>query len=158
MNHDDTESREPAEHLRFAAHLRALEQVGDADEVDLIIEVLTDPDPVMARSAVVRHLDRRATDLHPEPAWDPWAASIAPAVTRDPFLTGRLRDWTLFRVIALQRPWQPNALLDASNWLQLKAAGAANPDALALLAEHGRTKRIRNTARAGLGQQGSGSA
>ncbi|MGW7312157.1 hypothetical protein [Streptomyces sp. NPDC054865] len=153
MNHDDPESREPAEHLRFAAHLRALEQVGDADEVDLIIEVLTDPDPVMARSAVVRHLDRRAGELHPGPAWDPWAASIAPAVIRDPFLTGRLREWALFRAIALRQPWQPNALPAASDWLQLKTAGAANPDALALLAELGRTKRIRNTARARLQQQ-----
>ncbi|MFF4319110.1 hypothetical protein [Streptomyces sp. NPDC001568] len=157
MNDDDP-SREPAEHLRFAAHLRALEQVDDADEVDLIIEVLTDPDPVMACSAVVRHLDRRATELHHGPAWDPWAASIAPAAAPVPFLTGRLREWTLLRAIALRQPWQPNALLGASDWLQLKAAGAADPDALALLAEQGRTKRIRGTARAGLARQGSGGA
>lgn len=51
--------------------------------------------------------------------------------------------------------WQADALLDASDWFQLKAATASSTDAIGLLAEHGRTKRIRNTARTSIRQQGS---
>ncbi|MDR3035543.1 MAG: hypothetical protein LBV78_21000 [Kitasatospora sp.] len=47
-------------------------------------------------------------------------------------------------------PWQPEDLLASSNWLQLKTATGANTEAIGILAEAGRTKRIRNTARIGL--------
>ncbi|CAL9568486.1 hypothetical protein SUDANB176_04790 [Streptomyces sp. enrichment culture] len=52
--------------------------------------------------------------------------------------------------IALRRSWDREALLASSDWLQRKAAAASNADAVALLAEHGRTRRIRSTARARL--------
>ncbi|MFD8206879.1 hypothetical protein ACFV2S_10790 [Streptomyces sp. NPDC059695] len=58
------------EHARFAAYLEELRQAADSDEVDLVSGVLTDPDPTMARSAVLRHLDRRAAVLYPGPAYD----------------------------------------------------------------------------------------
>ncbi|MFF3014430.1 hypothetical protein [Streptomyces sp. NPDC057939] len=151
----EDQADEPAEHLRFATYLRALERVGEADEVDLIVEVLTDPDRAMARSAVLRHLDRRATDLHTGPGYATWAAPITAAIACDPFLTGRLREWSLLRAVASSRPWSRQALLDASDWLQLQAAGTANAGAVELLAEHGRTKRIRTTARAGLKRHGT---
>jgi hypothetical protein len=64
-----------------------------------------------------------------------------------PFLEQRLREWTLFRAITLGLPWHPDALVESSDWLQRKTAAALNADALALLAEHGRTRRIRNAAR-----------
>lgn len=64
-----------------------------------------------------------------------------------PFLERRLREWTLFRAITLGLPWQQDALVESSDWLQRKVAAALNADALALLAEHGRTRRIRNAAR-----------
>ena len=155
MNHHDTPQEEPAEHVRFAAYLSALEQVSDADEVDLIREVLTDPDQSMAQSAARRHLDRRANDLYPGPAYEPWATSMAQATDPHPFLTQHLQEWSLFRAITLGQPWPPDALLDSSNWLQLKAATASNTDAVRLLAERGRTKRIRNIARTNLQRHSS---
>ncbi|MEU2915379.1 hypothetical protein ACFYM3_10065 [Streptomyces massasporeus] len=140
----------PAEHARFAAYLVALEQVADADEIELVDGVLADPDPVMARAAVVRHLDRRAARLCPEPAWEEWAEAMARVVVRHPFLVRRLREWSLFRAVALRLPWHPGDLLASSDWLQLQTAAGASPEALGVLAESGRTKRIRNTARASL--------
>ncbi|MFE0254603.1 hypothetical protein [Streptomyces sp. NPDC059010] len=150
MGHDGAMREEPAEHLRFAAYLHELEQVSDAAEADLVSAVLTDPDLTMARSAVLRHLDRRAMDLHLGPAYEQWAESMARTTLHHPLLGRRLREWTLFRAIELGQSWRPDALLAASDWLQRKAAAASNADAVELLAEHGRTKRIRNTARAGL--------
>ncbi|MGW5096699.1 hypothetical protein ACWEQU_17345 [Streptomyces nodosus] len=153
MNHDDTPQEEPAEHLRFWDYLSEFEQVTEADEVDLVAKVLTDADQTMAQSAVLRHLDRRAADLHSGHAYESWAEKMTQATTHYPFLTRRLREWSLFRTITLRQPWRPDALLDSSDWLQLKTAEAANTAALEILADRGRTKRIRTTARANLKQQ-----
>ncbi|MFI0242929.1 hypothetical protein [Streptomyces sp. NPDC016845] len=54
---------------------------------------------------------------------------------------------SLFRAVTLKLPWQPDDLLATSNWLQLKTAAGTNIEAIEVLAESGRTKRIRNTAR-----------
>ncbi|MFE4599279.1 hypothetical protein ACFRKE_00290 [Kitasatospora indigofera] len=151
--HDALQQEEPAEHLRFRDYLSKLEQATEADEVDLISEVLTDPDQTMAQSAVVRHLDRRAADLLCGPAYEPWAERLTQATTRCPFLTRRLREWSLFRAVTLRHPWRPDALLESSDWLQLKTAAASNEAALEILADIGRTKRIRNTARTNLKRQ-----
>ncbi|MEV5102505.1 hypothetical protein ACFQ7G_21150 [Streptomyces massasporeus] len=146
----------PAEHARYAAHLVELERVADTDEAGLVAGVLTDPDPVMARAAVVRHLDRRAAELYPEPVWEEWAEVMARVVTGHPFPVRRLEEWALFRAVALRLPWHRDDLLAASDWLQLKAADGTDPEALRLLAESGRTKRIRNTARESLRRQAGG--
>ncbi|CAL9568538.1 hypothetical protein SUDANB176_04791 [Streptomyces sp. enrichment culture] len=97
MNRHDAPCEEPAEHLRFAARLNELQQVADRDEAALVGSVLTDPDRTMARSAVLRHLDRRADALHLGPAYDRWEESMVQATAGHPFLTARLREWSLFR-------------------------------------------------------------
>lgn len=155
MNTENS-AREPAEHARFAAYLDELEQVADADESSLVGAVLADPDPVMARAAVVRHLDRRAAEHFPALLWEEWAGAMARVVTGHPFLVRRLQEWSLFRAVALGLPWHRDDLLAGSDWLQLKAADGTNPEALQVLAESGRTKRIRNAARTGLGRRGTG--
>ncbi|MFD5230458.1 hypothetical protein ACFWJ5_18390 [Streptomyces qaidamensis] len=152
MNAEDG-PQEPAEHARFAAYLADLEQVADADEIELVGRVLADPDRVMAQAAVVRHLDRRAAELCPDPVWEEWAAGMARAVADRPFLTRRLREWSLLRAVTLRLPWRADALLASSDWLQLKAATGSDPEALGVLTDRGRTKRIRRAARAGLRQQ-----
>ncbi|MFI7320231.1 hypothetical protein [Streptomyces venezuelae] len=136
----------PDEHVRFAAYLDLLDHVADANEVDLVSRVLTDPDQTMAQSAVLRHLDRRATGLYSGPAYEGWAQAMTRATIDHPFLTQRLREWSLFRAIMLKLPWQPENLLASSNWLQLKTAAGTHTEATEILAEAGRTKRIRNTA------------
>jgi hypothetical protein len=145
--------REPDEHVRFAAYLDELRQVAAADEVGLVGSVLTDPDQTMARSAVLRHLDRRAAELCLDPAYEEWAEAMTQAVIRHPFLVRRLREWSLFRAIALKLPWHRDDLLVSSDWLQLKTAGGPSAEAIEVLAESGRTKRIRNTAGAALKQR-----
>jgi hypothetical protein len=146
MRESGTRSDEPAEHRRFSDYLRALAQVPDADETDLVTRVLADPDQAMAQSGIVRHIDRRAADLYPRPAYEPWAQSMTRTTSNYPFLERRLREWTLFRAIMLGLPWHQDALVESSDWLQRKTAAALNADALALLAERGRTRRIRNAA------------
>ncbi|CAL9636610.1 hypothetical protein [Streptomyces sp. enrichment culture] len=152
---EHAEAHEPDEHRRFADYLDELRRVGDADEMGLVRRVLADPVPAMARSAVLRHLDRRAADLYAGPAYEQWAQACAQAVHDDDFLTRRLCEWSLFRAVVLRLPWQQDDLSAASDWLQLKIAAdpGASTEALELLADRGRTKRIRATAGAGLKQR-----
>nr|WSW48071.1 hypothetical protein OG296_36110 [Streptomyces sp. NBC_01001] len=70
------------------------------------------------------------------------------AVIGYPFLARRLREWSLFRAVALKLPWHPDDLLASSNWLQLKTAAEGSTEAVQVLTESGRTKRSRNTAKA----------
>ncbi|MET9804244.1 hypothetical protein [Streptomyces sp. NPDC006368] len=112
--------------------------------------MLTDSDQTMAQSAVLRHLDRRAAGLYPGPAYEEWAQTMTQVTIDYPFLAQRLREWSLFRAITLSLPWQADDLLASSNWLQLKTAAGTNTEAIEILADAGRTKRIRNTARTSL--------
>ncbi|MFG2571122.1 hypothetical protein [Streptomyces sp. NPDC048481] len=170
--HEDAEDQpspdraEPPEHARFAAYLDALARVPAAGEMPLIRHVLTDEDATMARSAVVRHLDRTATAFprttaEDEERWQAWTKAMGKTVGEDPFLTTRLSEWTLLRALttpcrARARAALPTAavramtaaLTTASDWLQRRLVEApdASPQALALLAEHGRTRKVRAAA------------
>lgn len=150
-HHDD---EEPPEHRRYAAYLKALESVAEADEVALIAAVLRDEDPMMAESAVGLHLDRRAADLLAQPRFTAWALTMAEVIAGRAFLTRRLREWTLLRAVALGEPWAAEELTGASDWFQRMAATTrivTSPEAFRLLAERGRTRRVRNAASRQLG-------
>ncbi|MEU0817742.1 hypothetical protein [Streptomyces mirabilis] len=146
---DEEPAEEPAEHGRFACYLQALEAVAEADEADLVASVLRDQDMTMADSAVCRHLDRRAADLLTGPAFMAWARTMTEVFADRDFLTLRLREWTLLRTIALGKPWAAEDLTSASDWFQRTATTmrlVVSPEALSLLAERGRTRRVRNAA------------
>jgi hypothetical protein len=146
---DEGSAEESAEHRRFACYLQALEAVAEADEADLVAAVLRDQDTTMADSAVGRHLDRRAVDLLTGPAFTAWARTMTGVIADRDFLTLRLREWTLLRTIALGKPWAAEDLTSASDWFQRMATTlqiVASPEALRLLAERGRTRRVRHAA------------
>ncbi|MGP3690330.1 hypothetical protein ACTVZO_37500 [Streptomyces sp. IBSNAI002] len=148
MTGPDTDD-EPAEHRRFARYLEALEAVTEADEADLAAAVLQDQDAMMADSAVGHHLDRRASALLTDPHFTPWAQNFTEVIADRPFLARRLREWSLLRTIALDEPWAAEELTSASDWFQRTAATTqivTSPEALGLLAERGRTRRVRNAA------------
>ncbi|WP_221890476.1 hypothetical protein [Streptomyces sp. WAC07061] len=111
--------------------------------------VLRDEDAVMAESAVNHHLERRAAQQLTGPRFPAWAAMMATVIGDRAFLTRRLREWTLLRSLVLDEPWTDEEVLTASDWFQRTAAAAefvTSPAALSLLAEHGRTRRVRNAA------------
>lgn len=140
---------EPDEHRRFAHYLHALESVGEANEADLVAAVLRDQDATMAQSAVGRHLDRRATQLLATPVFTAWAHTMATVIAGHGFLTRRLHEWGLLRSIVLGEPWAAEDVTSASDWFQRKATTTrivSSPDALRLLGDHGRTRRVRNAA------------
>jgi hypothetical protein len=123
--------------------------VPDAEETALVAAVLGDPDQVMAQSAVVRHLDARAAALHRDPEFSTWAQRMAAAVDLHPLAAQRLREWSLISAIALNAAWSPEELVAASDRSQRKVAESTTSfEALAILTQSGRTRRVRNTANA----------
>jgi hypothetical protein len=131
------------EHERYARYLLEFANVSDDDEPELVRAVLTDPDRVMAESAVVRHLDLRAAALPAGPGFPAWAARIGALVADHRFPARRLREW-LLRAITRDEDWRESELTSASDWLQRRAcAEASAPAALAVPAEQGRTRRVR---------------
>lgn len=109
--------------------------------------VLRDPDPVMAESAVVTHLDRRAARLLADDGFPAWAQAMTGVLAGRAFPERRLREWALLRAITRGEPWSATELTGASDWCQRTAAQSlASSEALALLASAARTRRVRNAA------------
>lgn len=146
---DDVEVQvqDDGEHQRFARYQQDLAQVSEEDEAALVSAVLRDKNVTMAQSAVVGHLDRRASEFLTDPRFLDWADGMVPVVAPREFLVRRLREWTLLRSIATDGAWSAEDVLAASDWLQRNIAQTVtSPSALQLLASNGRTRRVRNTA------------
>ncbi|MEV7602315.1 hypothetical protein AB0O91_33585 [Kitasatospora sp. NPDC089797] len=143
---------DPDEHVRLAHYRRALAEAAPQDAAAVVARVLADPDPAMAGGAVCEYLDRRAAELLTGPEFPSWKDGSAVAAAADAFAVRRLDEWALLRAMTLGEPWAEERLLAASNWLQLHAAGTCPARAcLTVLAEHGRTRRIRALAAGRLG-------
>ncbi|MEV6950459.1 hypothetical protein [Streptomyces sp. NPDC051183] len=141
------------EYWRYARHLDSLAAVSggaveaEAAEAEAVAAVLRDPDPVMAESAVVTHLDRRAAQLLADGAFPAWAHAMGAALGGRTFAARRLREWILLRSIARGEPWAVADLTAASDWCQRTAAQSlASDEALSLLAAAARSHSVRNTA------------
>ncbi|MFI8341630.1 hypothetical protein ACIF8W_16365 [Streptomyces sp. NPDC085639] len=148
MNRPDDEA--PPEHWRYARHLEALASAPDRGaeaEAEVVATVLRDPDRVMAESAVVTHLDRRAAQLLADGEFRAWAGDMAAALAGRPFPERRLREWSLLKAVTRGEPWSTEELTAASDWCQRTAARLLTSyEALSLLATAARTRRVRNAA------------
>ena len=147
-------SIEPAEHARLHGYVRALAQVSDIDECELLAHVLSDPNRAMSDSAVIGHLDRRAAALCDDASFIAWSQWIARVLDGHQLPERRLREWSLLNEIDSGRPWNTAYLIEVSDWLQRRLAERTDSrQALTALANQGRTNRIRNTARTRLVHQ-----
>lgn len=73
-----------------------------------------------------------------------WAHAMAEITAEREFLTRRLREWTLLRSITMSGPWGSEEVTTGSDWFQRKAVETVpSPAVLTLLAEAGRTRRVR---------------
>lgn len=138
------------DHWRYTRHLDALASAAATEvgaEADAVAAVLRDRDPVMADSAVVTHLDRRAAPLLTDARFWAWARAMATAIGARAFPARRLREWTLLKAITDGEPWSAAELTAASDWCQRTAAQwLTSYEALELLAATARTRRVRNAA------------
>ncbi|MET7532239.1 hypothetical protein [Streptomyces goshikiensis] len=139
---------EPPEYWRYTLHLASLAAAPDeADEAERVAAVLRDPDRVMAESAVVTHLDRRAARLLADERFQDWARAVGAALEGRAFPVARLREWSLLNSVNQGEPWSAAELSGTSDWCQRTAVALLTSyEALRLLADTGRTRRVRHAA------------
>lgn len=144
----DIASMERDEHERYQLYVEALSVVSPADERRLIETVLKDPDRAMKTAAVVNHIDRKASSLPTAAGLAEWASAILEPVAGYDFVVRRIEEWILFKRISENNVEELPALREATDWLQRKVADeSTSQPALELLADAGRTKRVRNAAK-----------
>ncbi|MEU6484298.1 hypothetical protein [Streptomyces sp. NPDC046887] len=107
--------------------------------------VRAEPDGALASGVVGEVLE-----LLPRPERDTWVAALPPAVRA--FSERRARELAILDDLRAEAPALVPEVTDWSDWLQLRAAiEVRHPGVLNALADSGRTKRIRRTARESLG-------
>lgn len=142
------------ENLRYPLYLSALAAAPPGHERELVDIVRRDPDRVMAESALVAHLDRRAAAMPDGSSVLAWAVDVlGEDVNGSSFVARRVREWQLFQAVAHGEPFDRADLEAASNWLQRKIVDSADSAAaLAVIGQAGRTKRVRNLAKTRVGR------
>ncbi|KJK47756.1 MULTISPECIES: hypothetical protein [unclassified Streptomyces] len=144
----DLDPDAPPEHRRYTRHLETLAATpGPSAEAEAMAAVLRDPDRVMAESAAVTHLDRRAAVLLADDAFTAWARAMSAVLAGREFPERRLREWSLLKAVTRGEPWSAAELTGASDWCQRTAVRLLGSyRALELLAADARTRRVRNAA------------
>jgi hypothetical protein len=135
------------EHVRHAIYLDALHNAPSEVERDVIAGVLYDPDLAMRESVLASHFDDVALRMGSVEEFEEWADRIGDLFADSPFLWSRLHEWKLLRRVEAGMGISERELMDSSDWLQRRLSDTSvRPAVLRLLAEHGRTKRVRATA------------
>lgn len=169
----DLEAAVEDEHVR--AHLYreiiskvAASQCRDGDRA-VVATILHDPVESVSKTAVVQLVDDIAMRMADPAEFQRWATELAPEIrllkaagNRD-FLDRRINDWAIYLAIRTGRTPRPAELAGTTDWMQRVIAGeSVSLPILTLLAEIGRTRKIRNIARDRAGSRairaGTGSA
>jgi hypothetical protein len=118
-----------------------------------VATIVRDPVDLVAKSAVVELVDAIAPKTTDPAAFRAWAATFDPELDhlsagQRAFVRQRVHDWTLYLAIETGHDPTTADLTGVTNWMQRHLAEhSTSRTALALLAETGRTKKIRNVAR-----------
>ncbi|MFF1607761.1 hypothetical protein ACFVYA_08260 [Amycolatopsis sp. NPDC058278] len=146
------------EHVRSAAYRRvvAVAAAGESRDADreLVAALVRDPDQLAAKSAVVELVDRIAAKAASPDAFRQWADGILPVADRLPaegnraFVRRRVGDWLLYLSVKAGAVPTEAELAAVTPWMQrLLAEESTSRPVLALLAESGHTRKIRNIAK-----------
>jgi len=144
----DADSLASDEHLRYDFYLKAFALAPPPDDRTLLSVVLRDPDHAMGEAAAVAFVRRQAQQHASYQSFASWAAGVSDITRSRAFLSGRIQEWSEFKQVMETRHLSSDSLNQFSDWLQRRLSEEAeSPEVLATLAESGRTKRIRNTAK-----------
>jgi hypothetical protein len=130
------------EHLRLQLYRAAASRMDLLRYIDI---VLADPDPGMGSAVLVEVIDSIAAHAaHSE--FIEWSNTVLARVHDRSFVVRRIAEWQLFNSL-IGGHFSQEELSGATDWLQRKVVAESNNiDALTLLADRGRTKRVRSSA------------
>ena len=146
------------EHRRSAAYQRivAVAAASERREGDreLVATIVRDPSEMTAKTAVVDLVDRIAPKAAGPEEFRRWSAEILPQTDRfttesnREFVRRRVRDWQFWWAAEEGHVPAETELAEVTPWMQrLLAEESTSTPVLALLAESGATKKIRNIAK-----------
>ncbi|SDZ03220.1 hypothetical protein SAMN05421504_108349 [Amycolatopsis xylanica] len=146
------------EHVRSAAYQRVVSAVADsqdrAGDRAIVATILRDPEELTAKTAIVALVDEIARKATDPVSFQRWAAAVLPELDRleaeghREFIRQRIRDWLFYLSVEDGQVPTPEELAEVTDWMQrLLAEESTSAPVLGLLAESGRTKKIRNIAK-----------
>ncbi|KAB2352522.1 hypothetical protein [Actinomadura rudentiformis] len=154
----DIEEAVEDEHVRSHVYRKiisvaAASQRRDGDRA-LVATILRDPIELVSKTAVVHFVDTIAMKAADAAEFQQWAAGISPetqllkAKGSRRFVQRRIQDWTMYLEIKAGRKPTDAELTNATDWMQrLIATESTSLPILTLLAEKGRTSKIRRIAK-----------
>lgn len=154
----DIEEAIEDEHVRSNAYHKIIavataSQRRDKDRA-IVATIIRDPIELVSKTAVVHLVDTIAMRATDPTEFQQWAAEIIPEIEllkadgNRRFVHRRIHDWTIYLAIKSGREPLDAELTDATDWMQrLIATKSTSLPILTLLAENGRTRKIRNIAR-----------
>jgi hypothetical protein len=106
-----------------------------------------DPDRAMSEATVVMFIDHAAAQIQSVARYSEWLDQHKRQFAHLEFASRRADEWRTAKDIEAGAPGSEYRLASASDWLQRKVAESSNSrEAVAVLAEQGRTRRIRSIA------------
>lgn len=148
------------EHVRWSAYQRVIAVIATSPDRDrdrdraIVATLLRDPLEILSKAAVVALVDRIARKATGPTEFRQWSAGLLPEIERfetegcRAFVHRRIDDWLCW--LAVEDGHVPAAaeLAKVTYWMQrLLADRSTSPAVLALLAESGGSRAIRNVAK-----------
>ena len=134
------------EHRRYSIYLDLLSHAPVERQRAVVTAILTDPDPAMRESVLVRVIDDLVRAVSPIEFFT-WASSVDDLLRQSSLLERRIQEAVLAKQIEAGETPSSEQLLRSSDWLQRIACEVATSSSvLGVLANGGRTKRIRSSA------------
>jgi hypothetical protein len=146
------------EHVRSSAYQRVISVAAASprrdDDRALVATIVRDPEEMVSRTAIVDLVDKIATKATDPADFQQWSAEILPETDRlttegnRRFIHRRIHDWMFHLAVKAGHIPTPEELTDVTDWMQRRTAEeSSSVPTLTVLADHGRTKKIRNIAR-----------
>ncbi|WP_432093687.1 hypothetical protein [Streptomyces sp. bgisy100] len=146
------------EHVRSSAYQRVVSVTASSRSRDrdraMVATILRDPIEMVSKTAVVALVDRIAMEVTGPAEFRQWSSELLPEIDRftaegnREFLRRRIHDWLFHLSVKDGHVPTPAELAEVTYWMQrFLATGSTSPAVLALLAEFGSSKKIRNIAK-----------
>ncbi|MFF0076860.1 hypothetical protein [Streptomyces sp. NPDC005494] len=154
----DVDAAVADEHVRSSAYRRVVLVAASSPSRDrdraIVATILRDPVELVSKTAVVALVDSIAMKVTGPADFQQWSAGLLPEIDKltaeghRAFIRRRIHDWLFYLSVRDGHVPTPVELTRVTDWMQrVLAEEATSPAALALLAESGSTKKIRNIAK-----------
>ncbi|MEU5029268.1 hypothetical protein [Streptomyces milbemycinicus] len=145
------------EHVRSSAYQRVVSVTAASGSRDrdraIVATILRDPIDIVSKTAVVALVDKIAMKVTGSAEFRQWSAELLPEIDQlktegnREFIRRRIHDWLFYLSIKDGHMPTPAELAEVTDWMQRFLAEHSTSSAvLALVAESGSRKKIRNIA------------